>query len=72
MIRHVLVGACVLGGVSQRLRLKKQTIANVMQDGRRMAVEIPEGAAVVAVDAVPDQQSGDDAQKINVRWKGKS
>jgi hypothetical protein len=43
-----------------------------MQDGKRIAVRIPEGAAVLAVDAVPEYQSGDRRQQVNVQWKGKS
>jgi hypothetical protein len=61
-----------LGGVSQRFRLKKQTIATVMQDGKRIAVRIPEGVTVLAIDFVPEYQSGDSRQQVNVQWKGKS
>jgi hypothetical protein len=43
-----------------------------MQDGKRIAVRIPEGAAVFAVDAVPAYQSGDRRHQVNVRWKGKN
>jgi hypothetical protein len=57
--------------MSQRFRLKKQTIATVMQDGKRIAVRIPEGATVVAIDSVPANQSGADLQQVNVRWRGK-
>ena len=61
-----------MGGVSQRFRLKTQTIATVMQDGKRIAVRIPEGATVLVVDVVPECQSCDRRQQVNVQWKGKS
>jgi hypothetical protein len=43
-----------------------------MQDGKRIAVQIPEGATVLVIDSVPDYQSGDVRQEVNVHWKGKS
>jgi hypothetical protein len=61
-----------LGRVSLRFRLKQQTIATVMQDGKRIAVRIPEGAAVLVVDLVPEGQSGDRCQQVNVQWKGET
>jgi hypothetical protein len=61
-----------LGSVSLRFRLKQQTIATVMQDGKRIAVRIPEGAVVLVVDLVPECQSGDRCQQVNVQWKGET
>jgi hypothetical protein len=43
-----------------------------MQDGKRIAVRIPEGATVLAIDSVPEHQSEDHGQQISVQWKGKS
>jgi hypothetical protein len=44
-----------------------------VQDGKRIAVQIPEGATVFGNrDSVPDYQSGDVRQEVKVHWKGKS
>jgi hypothetical protein len=43
-----------------------------MQDGKRIAVQIPEGAIVLVIDSVPEYQSGDVRQEVNVQWKGKT
>jgi hypothetical protein len=43
-----------------------------MQDGKRIAVQIPEGATVLAVHAIPGHQSGGDHQQVDVQWQGKS
>jgi hypothetical protein len=59
------------GWNAHRFRLRKQTIATVMQDGKRIAVRIPKGATIVAIEAVPENQSGDDLQQVNVQWRGK-
>ena len=60
-----------MGGVSQRFRLKKPTIATVMQDGKRIAVRIPEGATVLVIDSLTAYQSGDVRQEVKVQWKRK-
>ena len=60
-----------MGGIGQRFRLKKQTIATVMQDGKRIAVRIPQGATVLVIDSVPEYQPGDRLQQVNVQWRGK-
>jgi hypothetical protein len=43
-----------------------------MQDGKRIAVQIPEGATVSVIDSVPEYQPGDVRQEVNVQWKRKS
>ena len=58
--------------MKQRFRLKRQTIATVMLDGKRIAVRIPEGATVLVIDSVPEHPSSDVRQQVNVQWKGKN
>jgi hypothetical protein len=43
-----------------------------MQDGKRIAVQIPEGETVSVIDSVPEYQPGDVRQEVNVQWKRKS
>jgi hypothetical protein len=43
-----------------------------MQDGKRIAVRIPEGATVLAIDSVPEYQSVDGREQVDVWWQGKS
>jgi hypothetical protein len=52
--------------------MKKQTIATVMQDGKRIAVRIPQGPTVWVIESMPEHQSGDVRQQVSVQWKGKS
>ena len=55
--------------MKQRFQLKRQTIATVMLDGKRIAVRIPEGATVLVIDSVPEHPSRDVRQQVNVQWK---
>ena len=58
--------------VSQTFRLKTTTVATVMQDGKRIAIQIPAAAKIVVVDPVPEQTSEDVRQQVNVRWNGEN
>jgi hypothetical protein len=60
-----------MAGVGQSFRLKRTTIATVMQDGKRIAVQIPAAARIIAVDPVPEHIPDDRRQQVNVRWNGK-
>ena len=64
-------GAAELPRVGQRFRLKRTTIATVMQDGKRIAVQIPADATIIAIDPVPECKSDDRSQQVNVQWQGK-
>ena len=60
-----------MGRVGQSFRLKSATIATVMQDDKRIAIQIPAGAKIISVDPVPEAKSDDRRQQVNVRWNGK-
>ena len=57
--------------LGQRLRLNAPTIGLVFQDGRKVAVQIPAGAEIVAIDSVPDPVV-DPHQQVHVKWAGKT
>jgi hypothetical protein len=40
--------------IGQRFRLNAPKIGLVFQDGKEVAVEIPAGAEILAIDSVPD------------------
>ena len=60
-----------MAGGSQSFRLRSRTIATVMQAGERIAVRIPAGAKITAIDPVPEHKSDDRRQQVNVQWHGR-
>jgi hypothetical protein len=60
--------ACMFG---QRFRLNAPKIGIVFQDGRKVAVQIPAGAEILAIDSVPDPVV-DRQQPVHVTWEGKT
>ena len=60
-----------MAGVGQSFRLKRTTIATVMQDGKRIAIQIPAAAKIIAIDPVPEYTSDDRRQQVTVRWMDK-
>jgi hypothetical protein len=58
--------------VGQTFRLKSTTIATVLQDGRRIAIQLPAAAKIVVTDPVPEHTSEDVRQQVNVRWNGEN
>jgi hypothetical protein len=52
----------------QRFRLNAPKLGLVFQDGKEVAVEIPTGAEVLAIDSVPDPVL-DPQQRVYVRWE---
>ena len=53
-------------------RLKSATIATVIQDGKWTAVQIPSGAEVSAIGAIPVQESDGKHQQIEIQWQGRT
>jgi hypothetical protein len=57
--------------LGQRFRLNAPKIGLVFQGGRKVAVQIPAGAEIVAIDSVPDPVV-DRQQQVHVKWAGKT
>jgi hypothetical protein len=57
--------------IGQRFRLNAPRIGIVFQDGKKVAVQIPAGAEIVAIDSVPDPVV-DRQQQVQVSWEGKT
>ena len=57
--------------LGQRFRLNAPKIGIVFQDGRKVAVQIPAGAEILAIDSVPDPVV-DRQQQVHVTWEGKT
>jgi hypothetical protein len=54
-----------------RFRLNAPTIAIIFEDGKKVAVQIPAGAEILAIDSVPDPVV-DRAQQVNAKWEGRT
>jgi hypothetical protein len=52
----------------QRFRLNAPKIGLVVQGGKEVAVRIPEGAEVLAIDSVPDPVVNRQ-QQVHVKWE---
>ena len=57
--------------LGQRFRLKAPKLGLVIQDGREVAVQIPAGAEILAIDSVPDPVV-DPQQRVHVALEGKT
>ena len=57
--------------LGQRFRLNASKLGIVIQDGRKVAVQIPVGAEIVAIDSVPDHVV-DRQQQVQVTWEGRT
>jgi hypothetical protein len=57
--------------LGQRLRLNASKIGLAFQDGRKVAVQIPAGAEILAIDSVPDPVV-DPQQQVHVAWADKT
>jgi hypothetical protein len=54
--------------IGQRFRLNAPKIGLVFQDGKEVAIEIPAGAEILAIDSVPDPVV-DLQQQVHVTWE---
>ena len=53
--------------------LREATVAvGFDESGKRVAVTIPTGAKITAVDIVPREPTKDHTEQINVTWNGRS
>jgi hypothetical protein len=57
--------------LGQRFRLNTSKIGLVIEDGKKVAVQIPAGAELLAIDSVPDPVV-DRQQQVQVKWEGKT
>ena len=57
--------------LGQRFRINAPTIATVFQDCKKVAVQIPAGAEILAIDSVPDPVV-DRNQQVNAKWEGRT
>ena len=57
--------------LGQRFRLNTSKIGLVIEDGKKVAVQIPAGAELLAIDSVPDPVV-DRQQQVPVKWEGKT
>ena len=55
----------------QRFRLNVSKIGLVFQDGKKVAVQIPAGAEILAIDSVPDPVVYPQ-QEVHVKWEDKT
>lgn len=56
--------------LERRFRLRTDTIAIVVQDGKKVAFRIPAGAEILLIDRIPDPLV-DPTQVVNATWEGK-
>jgi hypothetical protein len=54
--------------IGQRFRLNAPKVGLVFQDGREVAIQIPAGAEILAIDSVPDPVV-DLQQQVHVAWE---
>jgi hypothetical protein len=57
--------------IGQRFRLNVPKIGLVFEDGKKVAVQIPAGAEIFAIDSVPDPVVYPQ-QEVHVAWEGKT
>ena len=57
--------------IGQRFRLNAPKIGLVFQDGKKIAVQIPAGAEILAIDSVPDPVL-DPQRQVHVTWEGRT
>jgi hypothetical protein len=57
--------------LGQRFRLNASKIGLVFQDGKEVAVQIPAGVEIFAIDSVPDPVV-DRQQQVHVAWEDKT
>ena len=57
--------------LGQRFRLNTPKLGLEFQDGKKVAVQIPDGAEILAIDSVPDPVV-DHLQQGRVSWDGKT
>jgi hypothetical protein len=57
--------------IGQRFRLNAPKIGLVFQDGKKVAVQIPAGAEIFAIDSVRDPAVYPQ-QEVHVKWEGKT
>jgi hypothetical protein len=57
--------------IGQRFRFNAPKIGLVFQEGKKVAVQIPAGAEIFAIDSVPDPVV-DPQQQVHVTWEGKT
>ena len=57
--------------LGQRFRLNTPKLGLEFQDGKKVAVQIPDGAEILAIDSVPDPVV-DRLQQVRVSWDGKT
>ena len=57
--------------LGQRFRLNTSKIGLVIEDGKKVAVQIPAGAELLAIDSVPDPVV-DRQQQVQVKWESKT
>ena len=55
----------------QRFRLNASKIGLVFEGGKKVAVQIPAGAEILAIDSVPDPVV-DPQQQVHVTWEGRT
>ena len=70
---HYDAGCATIPGTMQRFTLSEATIATGFdKSGKRVAVTIPAGAVITAIDIVPHEPTKDHAEQINITWDGHS
>ena len=57
--------------LEQRFRLNAPKLGLLIQDGKEVAVQIPVGAEIVAIDSVPDPVM-ERQQQVQVTWEGRT
>jgi hypothetical protein len=57
--------------LGQRFRINAPTIATAFQDGKKVAVQTPAGAEILAIDSVPDPVV-DRNQQVYTKWEGRT
>ena len=57
--------------LEQRFRLNAPKLGLVIQDGRKVAVQIPAGAEIFEIDSVPEPVL-DPQQQVHVTWEGRT
>jgi hypothetical protein len=55
----------------QRFRLNAPKLGLVFQEGTEIAVRIPAGAEILAIDSLPDPVV-DRQQQVHARWEGRT